>query len=246
VSNVISKPEISSRRMTSLVRRYGMAVVSVSIATGLGFLSKRFTPRDVEFAVFLFAVAITVWYAGAGPGALAIVLSGLSVAYFLTEPLYSLHIEPTDIPYFIIIAAFALLIAGFSSIRRRIEQVLREARDKLEIEALEKRSAELEATNRELEAFAYSVSHYLRAPLRHMVGYTELLQTNATLILDGKSRRYMMMILESAKQMGNLIDDLLAFSRMGRVEMQQTIVSLEQLVTEALREVRQETAGCKY
>jgi light-regulated signal transduction histidine kinase (bacteriophytochrome) len=90
--------------------------------------------------------------------------------------------------------------------------VLREARDKLEIEALEKRSAELEATNRELEAFAYSVSHDLRAPLRHMVGYTELLQTNATLILDGKSRRYMMMILESAKQMGNLIDDLLAFS----------------------------------
>jgi K+-sensing histidine kinase KdpD len=110
--------------MTSLVRRYGMAVVSVSIATGLGFLSKRFTPRDVEFAVFLFAVAITVWYAGAGPGALAIVLSGLSVAYFLTEPLYSLYIEPTDIPYFIIIAAFALLIAGFSSIRRRIEQGL--------------------------------------------------------------------------------------------------------------------------
>jgi PAS domain S-box-containing protein len=79
-------------------------------------------------------------------------------------------------------------------------------------EALAKRSAELEATNRELEAFAYSVSHDLRAPLRHMVGYTELLQPNATPILDGKSRRYMMMILESAKQISNLIDDLLAFS----------------------------------
>jgi light-regulated signal transduction histidine kinase (bacteriophytochrome) len=77
-----------------------------------------------------------------------------------------------------------------------------------------------------------------------MVEYTGLLQTNATPILDGKSRRYMMMILESAKQIGNLIDDLLAFPRMGRAEMQQTIVSLEQLVTEALREVRQETAGC--
>ena len=70
--------------MTSLVRRYGMAVVSVSIAIGLGFLSKRFTPRDVEFAFFLFAVVITVWYAGTGPGILAIVLSGLSVAYFFT------------------------------------------------------------------------------------------------------------------------------------------------------------------
>jgi PAS domain S-box-containing protein len=108
---------------------------------------------------------------------------------------------------------------------------------------LARRSTELEATNKELEAFAYSVSHDLRAPLRHVVGYTELLQKRISAVLDEKSSRYMSMILESAKRMGNLIDDLLAFSRIGRVETQKTSVNLEQLVKEALNEVRQETAG---
>jgi light-regulated signal transduction histidine kinase (bacteriophytochrome) len=76
-----------------------------------------------------------------------------------------------------------------------------------------------------------------------MVGYTELLQRNATSILDEKNRRYTVMILESAKRMGNLIDDLLAFSRIGRTEARETMVSLEQLVKEALHEVRPETEG---
>jgi PAS domain S-box-containing protein len=108
---------------------------------------------------------------------------------------------------------------------------------------LEKRSQDLEASNKELEAFAYSVSHDLRAHLRHMAGYAELLQKNSSSALDDKGLRYMRMILEAAKRMGNLIDDLLAFSRIGRTEAQKMPVSLEQLVKEALNEVRPETGG---
>lgn len=108
---------------------------------------------------------------------------------------------------------------------------------------LEKRSAELEASNKELEAFAYSISHDLRAPLRHMAGYTELLQKKASATLDEKGNRYILMILDSAKRMGNLIDDLLSFSRMGRAETQKSLVSLSQLVKEAVSEVRQEAEG---
>ena len=108
---------------------------------------------------------------------------------------------------------------------------------------LAKRSADLEAANRELEAFAYSVSHDLRAPLRHMAGYAELLQKRTFTALDDKGRRYMAMILESAKRMGNLIDDLLAFSRIGRVETKKSVVSLEQLAREAVADLRQETGG---
>ena len=67
-----------------------------------------------------------------------------------------------------------------------------------------------------------------------MVGYTELLQKNVSSILDEKSLRYMKTILESAKRMGALIDDLLAFSRIGRAETRQTTVSLEELVKEVL------------
>jgi light-regulated signal transduction histidine kinase (bacteriophytochrome) len=110
---------------------------------------------------------------------------------------------------------------------------------------LAKRSIELESINKELEAFAYSVSHDLRAPLRHMAGYSELLQKKASSSLDQKSNHYMAMILESAHRMGTLIDDLLAFSRIGRAETQKTPVSLAQLAREALTEVRQDTEGRK-
>ena len=102
---------------------------------------------------------------------------------------------------------------------------------------LEKRTGDLEAINKELEAFAYTISHDLRAPLRHMVGFTELLQKHAQSTLDEKSRRYVGIILEAAKRMGQLVDDLLAFSRIGRAETHKTIVSLQQLVTEAVAEM---------
>jgi PAS domain S-box-containing protein len=108
---------------------------------------------------------------------------------------------------------------------------------------LGKRSTDLEASNKELEAFAYSISHDLRAPLRHMIGYTELLQKHASSVVDDKGRRYMMMILESAKRMGTLIDDLLAFSRIGRAETRETMVSLDQLVREVQNEASHETEG---
>ena len=120
--------------------------------------------------------------------------------------------------------------------RRRREQDIRNLnRD------LARRTTELQATNKELEAFAYSVSHDLRAPLRHVAGYSELLQKNAAERLDDKSRRYLGLVVEAARRMGNLIDDLLAFSRIGRAETRTALVSLDALVKEAQDEVRPET-----
>jgi PAS domain S-box-containing protein len=365
------KPRLT--KPLSTIRRYGLAVLSVSAALGGALLLERFYFRDVEVPLFLFAVAVAAWYGGAGAAVLALLLSCVSFDYFFIKPLYTLDISPSDIPYYIVFTSFASLVTWFSAVRRRVEGELRQARDELEIEVAErtqqasllnlthdtifvrdmsdiitywnhgaqemygwtaeeaigqraqellqsvfpapieeirtellrserwdgelrktradgsrvvvasrwslrrdeqgrpsailetnnditererreqeirslneelgKRTAELEATNKELEAFAYSISHDLRAPLRHMAGFTELLQKNTASLLNEKNQRYVRMILESAQRMGQLIDDLLAFSRIGRAETHKTMVSLEQLVEEALTEVRQDTDG---
>jgi PAS domain S-box-containing protein len=355
------------------ILRYSLAVVSVALMVGLALLLEHFGFRGVEFPLFLFAIAVSVWYAGLWPGVLAVVLSSLAFNYYFTEPLYTFYVARVDVPYYVIFILFASLLAWFSTIRRRVEQELLRSQDELQKEVAErtqqasllnlthdtiiardmsdsitfwnrgaeelygwswqeavgkhsqqllhtefpipleeiraellrtgrwegelrktradgsgvivasrwslrqdeqgrpttiletnndiserkrreeeirklnvelgKRTSDLEASNKELEAFAYSVSHDLRAPLRHMVGFTELLQKHIAPTLDEKGHRYTRIILESAKKMGSLIDDLLAFSRIGRTETRETVVSLDQLVKEVMTDLQPETGG---
>ena len=364
---------LQARIAQSVVLRYTLAVVSSGLALALALLASHYHFRNVEVPLFLFVVAVTAWYGGSGPAAVALVLSIIYFDYYFTDPIYTLYVSAADVPYLIVFTGFAALVAWFSTVRRRVERDLVRARDHLQIEVAErtqqasllnlthdtifvrdmsdvitywnrgaqelygwtaaealgkysqqllqtvfparvedirqellrtgrwegelqktkadgtrvvvasrwslrrdeqeravailetnnditerrrreeeiqnlnqelgKRSAELESMNKELEAFAYSISHDLRAPLRHMAGFTELLQKKVGATLDAKSNHFIAMILDSAKRMGNLIDDLLAFSRIGRAEAQKSRVNLGQLVNEALAEVRQDTEG---
>jgi signal transduction histidine kinase len=249
--------DLELHNVRSPILRYGFSVVSVAAATAVALALRHYHFRDVALPVLTVAIAFTTWYAGGGPSVLAILFSSAAFAFFFVEPIYSFEVSARDLPYFLVFVAWAFLVASFSAVRRRIEDSLRQARDNLQVELdyrrhredeirklnqeLAKRAAELEATNKELESFAYSVSHDLRAPLRHMVGYSELLQRQASSLLDEKSQRFIGTILDSAKRMGNLIDDLLAFSRIGRAETKKAAVDLGQLVQEAVAEIGQDT-----
>ena len=245
------------QKIHSPILRYGFSVASVAISLGVALALQHYQFRDVELPVFTVAIALATWHAGIGPSALAVLLSSACFDYFFTEPRYSFYIFNGELPDYLIFVVWAAIVASFSAVRRRMEDSLRQARDNLQVEVeqrkhredeirklnleLLKRAAELEAANKELEAFTYSVSHDLRAPLRHVAGYSELLQRQASSLLDEKSQRFIRTILNSAKRMGNLIDDLLAFSRLGRAETKKAEVDLGPLVKEVVAEIGQDT-----
>ncbi|HJV49127.1 MAG TPA: PAS domain S-box protein [Geothrix sp.] len=105
------------------------------------------------------------------------------------------------------------------------------------------RTSQLEAVNHELASFSYSVSHDLRAPLRHVNGYIDLLRREVEGQVSDKGRRYLQVISDASREMGQLIDDLLAFSRMGRAEMEERICNLDAMVRTTLRELEPATRG---
>lgn len=119
---------------------------------------------------------------------------------------------------------------------QRRDESLQAAQRELEVR-VRQRTTELETVNAELEAFSYSVSHDLRAPLRHVTGFAGLLEERAKEQLDPQSRRYLQTISQAARRMGQLIDDLLAFSRIGRDHLVRRTVRLNDLVREARDEV---------
>ena len=107
------------------------------------------------------------------------------------------------------------------------------------------RTAQLQAANVELESFSYSVSHDLRAPLRHILGFLELLQKDPGSTFSEKGLQHAAKIARSANRMGNLIEDLLAFSRIGQSVLVKANLNLDRLVRETLGDFTAELAGRK-
>ncbi|MGO9952296.1 MAG: sensor histidine kinase [Dissulfurispiraceae bacterium] len=129
-------------------------------------------------------------------------------------------------------------LAGEIEERKRTENVIVELN-----QSLAARNSELVAANQELEAFSYSVSHDLRAPLRHISSYLELLTKEMDGEAGDRAKRYMSVIAGASNKMGLLIDDLLAFSRMGRKDMEKTIVDIPAIIKDVIRGMAPDIKG---
>jgi signal transduction histidine kinase len=141
------------------------------------------------------------------------------------------------------LAILILLVKGFVIHREIGKRTLAEQNLKQANESLERRTAELSETNIELESFAYSVAHDLRAPLRHIAGYSGVLTQDYGPRLDAEGLRCLGKIVDCAHKMGTLVDDLLALSQIGRQELSFQDTALGSLVAQAVEDLAPEFAG---
>ena len=194
--------------------------------------------RRMPIAVTLFYIALGVCW---------ILFSDLAVERFVPSPVDAARFQTYKGVLYVLLSAaviYLLLHAYHGRNQRSLEVVSRMARAlsdsenalRLVNQDLERRVAqrtlELEAANRELEAFVHAVSHDLRAPLRGMTGFSQALQDLAPAGLDDKSKHYLRRIQEASQRMAELIDDLLDLSRIGQSQMVHQQVDLSRLAIE--------------
>jgi light-regulated signal transduction histidine kinase (bacteriophytochrome) len=149
--------------------------------------------------------------------------------------------RPAGIVYAMMGSVVALLTVKIAD-RHRTQRELMDQNEELD-RRVKERTAQLDAANKELEAFSYSVAHDLRGPLQQLSGFVELLQQREAEFLHEEGTRYLDHINRSVWGMSRLIDDLLDFSRAERLELQKSIVSLEELVNEVRHNLRHLTDG---
>lgn len=125
-----------------------------------------------------------------------------------------------------------LVISKDITEQKKAELQIRQLNAELQMNVMQ-----LEATNKELESFSYSVSHDLRAPLRALSGYSKMIEEDYATVLDVEAKRMLGNIQYNARRMGTLIDDLLAFSRLGRKEVQKSKIDTAALVKNVLKEI---------
>jgi signal transduction histidine kinase len=222
---------LMAKNSRSLVSAYGFAALSYGFAAaGTALFWEPFF-KYVPFALFFAALSITAWFAGFWPGGLVALLGAITTSYLMSSPGDVVLAAPSAL---FVIACFMCYLIEDRSRRLRTENAELERR-------VRERTAQLEAVNKELESFCYSVSHDLRAPLRAIDGFSMILQESYGDKLDVQAHKYLERVRAATQRMGHLIDDLLKLSRTARSEMRITTVNLSELVCTIAKDL-EETA----
>ena len=219
--------------MSSRIRKYIVAMVTVVLAWGVDILlEERFSESSV--GLYLVAALVSTWRGGLGPGLLSIALTvGLNL-FFANHRELSLAVGAYGYERLMLATGIALVLTSLVDRIRRNQRQLAELNAQLE-DKVKQRTAALNESNRQLEAFCYTLAHDLRAPLRSIEGFANLLVSDHGPALDAETTAGIQRIRNSAERMGRLILDLLAYTDLSRENFQKTKVDLNLILRRILR-----------
>ncbi|HEX3822191.1 MAG TPA: ATP-binding protein [Candidatus Sulfotelmatobacter sp.] len=221
----------------------GKPAASVYIRSDLGALRERIGNFAlIVGAVFLMSLFAAVWMSSSARRSISdpIVRLAETAQTVLSEKNYSVRA-----PEYATRNEIGVLISSFNEMLAQIQErdaALEEARNRLE-QQVQERTAQLNVANADLEAFSYSVSHDLRAPLRHIGAFSQILQEECGQSLDGESLHYLKRIQDGVASMSHLIEDLLKMGQIGRKEVVLVRTDLNLLVKDTLAELQEECPG---
>jgi K+-sensing histidine kinase KdpD len=256
---------------STVIQRYAFGIAAAVVAFLIRLSLDRYVGDRFPNAMVVPAITLVAWFGGFGPSLLTCLIGFLLCNWFFVTPRHSFtpngdtnmlgHVSYVFVSLSIIFFGRHMHLArrrADANARKAInqqKQLEQEVLDRKNAEAevrrlntdlerrVQQRTAELVATNEELESFTYSVSHDLRAPLRHVDAYAQMLEEEFGTQLAPEAQNFVKKIRQGSHNMRQLVDDLLNLSHIGKTELNRTQTELKPLVDEVLSDLKPETAS---